>query len=697
VDLGNYCRNSYFRINSITLFAFTFPLEPMELSTKIEEIPKVGRFASSRLSKLGIKTVGDLLYHFPFRYEEIGLPQKISDLKVGELASAKGTVIEVRNIVTRYRKFLTKILLNDGTGTIEAVWFNQPFLTKILKENQKISLAGKIDLFSSRLTFINPEYEILDYRKKPLHTQGYIPIYPETSGLTSKWIRSRIAEVLPSVLPKVKEIFPNQTIKRNNLISAKRAISQIHQPATSKQIREARKRLAFEEILLSQLKSLEKRMFLQKNENAAELKTHQEQILSVISNLPFTLTTSQKKVLKEIISDLSRKRPMNRLLQGDVGSGKTVVAAIASYEVFLNGFKTTLMAPTEILAIQHFNTFRAILGPLGVKVGLHTATKKLKGEFDILIGTHALLFSTRDFEKIAFIVIDEQHRFGVEQRAILRNKILYPHVLTMTATPIPRSLALTFYGDLDISIMDMLPSGRYPVKTYLVPPTKRNNAYQFIRDRIAAGDQAFIICPLVDPSETLESVKAATYEYEILKKGAFSNLSVGILHGRMKTKEKEETLHRFLKGDLQILVATPIVEVGIDIPNATIMMVEGSERFGLSSLHQLRGRVGRSDKQSYCLLFTESNSPQVRKRLEALVKYNNGLKLAEIDLEMRGPGQLHGVEQSGLLDFKIATLSDLTLITATRIEAQTIIKKLKSREFTTLRSKLRGEKPISPD
>jgi ATP-dependent DNA helicase RecG len=267
----------------------------------------------------------------------------------------------------------------------------------------------------------------------------------------------------------------------------------------------------------------------------------------------------------------------------------------------------------------------------------------------------------------------------------------------MTATPIPRSLALTFYGDLDISIMDTVPPGRYPVKTYLVPPTKRNGAYQFIRDRIAAGEQAFIICPLVDLSETLESVKAATYEYEILKKEVFPNLSVGILHGRMKTKEKAETLHRFLKGDLQILVATPIVEVGIDIPNATIMMVEGAERFGLSSLHQLRGRVGRSDKQSYCLLFTESSSPQVKTRLEALVKYHNGLKLAEIDLEMRGPGQLYGIEQSGLLDFKIATLSDLALVTATRIEAQTIIKRLKSREFTTLRSKLRGEKLISPD
>src|SRR4030042_2304525 len=606
----------------------------MDLSTKIEDLPKIGRFASSRLKNLKINVAGDLIYHFPFRYEEIGNPKKISELREGDLSSTKGGILEVKNLVTRYRKIITKMLLNDSTGTIEAVWFNQPFLTKTLKVGQKISLAGKVGFFSNRLTFINPEYEILDFKKRPIHTQGFVPIYPETSGLTSKWIRSRIQEILPILLPKIKEFLPLETLKRNNLIAIKNALDQIHQPRDLNEITQARRRLAFEEILLTYLKAFVRKSYLNKKE-AASLTIHQERILSVISQLPFTLTAPQKKVLKEIIYDLSQKRPMNRLLQGDVGSGKTVVAALASYLVFLNGFKTALMAPTEILAIQHYNTFKTVLSPLGVKIELCTATKKPKTDYDILIGTHALIFGETGFEKLAFIVIDEQQRFGVEQRAVLRGKGLSPHVLTMTATPIPRSLALTLYGDLSISIIDTPPPGRYPIKTYFVNPEKRLKAYDFIREKISLGEQAFIICPLVDLSETLKSVKAATHEYERLQNEVFPEFSLGILHGRMKSKEKEETLRNFLTGQKQILVATPIVEVGIDIPGATIMMIEAAERFGLSSLHQLRGRVGRSSHQSYCLLFTENTSEQVKKRLNALVRYNNGLKLAEIDLELR--------------------------------------------------------------
>jgi len=670
----------------------------MNLDTPIEKIPKIGFFHSSRLKKIKIITLEDLLNHYPFRYEDLGETKKIKDLLLGSFAATAGQVLQIKNIRTRYGKRLTLATIYDGTGTIETVWFNQPFLTKTILLGNKIRLAGKIESFSQKQTFINPEYEVVQgSRKAGLHTEGLVPIYPETSGISSKWFRTRIKVLLPQVLQQVTEILPEETLKRNNLIRKPQALWKIHFPKSSKQVDEARLRLGFEEVLLIHLKMAKTKEKWKQNLTAVKQKTDQEKTLQLISTLPFNLTSAQSKVAREIFADLDSIKPMNRILQGDVGSGKTVLAALAAYNVFLNGYQTALMAPTGILATQHLNTLKAILAPKGLKVGLRTSHHKQKGQYDVLVGTHALISKENEFEKLALVIIDEQHRFGVKQRAILRSKGKTPHVLTMTATPIPRSLALTLYGDLDISTLDELPPGRRKVKTFVVPPEKRVKAYQFIREQVTKGKQAFILCPLIEPSETLGSVKAAAEEYQKLQKEVFPDLNLGLLHGRLKTNEKEQILDSFKKNEINILVATPVVEVGIDIPGATIMMVEAAERFGLASLHQLRGRVGRSSDQAYCFLFTESSGKQVANRLAALEKHFLGSELAEIDLKNRGPGELYGTAQSGLPTLKIASLSDITLIKQTRAEALLLYEKLDSNALLGVRNMLEKYGAISPD
>ena len=671
----------------------------MDLTTPIQKVPNIGFFYSKKLKKLGIATVEDLVSHYPFRYENFGAPYKIEGINPGSLASAVGQILQIRNIRTRYGKNLTLATVNDGTSSIEVVWFNQPFLTKSIKQGSRVGLAGKVALFSNHRTFINPEYEIL-YTKtltNTTHTQGLMPIYPETLGVSSKWLRTKIKFILPTIIPKIAESMPAESLRRNKLVPKKQAVWQIHFPKSAAQIQPARKRLAFEEILITQLKALRRKEIWQGRLKGTKLNIQQEKVISIISNLPFYLTSSQNKVLKEILADLSRERPMNRLLQGDVGSGKTVVAAIAAYVAFLNGYQSCLMAPTEILAMQHFNTMKGILSPLGVGVSLRTSSIKRREAFDILIGTHALITKTVQFKNLALVVIDEQHRFGVTQRAELRVKGLTPHVLTMTATPIPRSLALTFYGDLELSTLDELPKNRKKVKTFVVPPKKRNGTYQFIRKNILAGKQAYIVCPLIEPSETLASAKAAKEEYEYLRKEIFPDLSLGLLHGRLKSKEKEETLTSFRDNRLNILVSTPVVEVGIDIPNAVIMMIEAAERFGLASLHQLRGRVGRGDEQSFCFLFTESGSKNGVARLTAMEKHHLGLELAELDLKIRGPGQIYGTAQSGVPNFKIASISDLPLIKSAREEADLIFKSLSLNKMKPLRLLLEKQSLVTPD
>lgn len=670
----------------------------MDLFTPIEKLPKVGSFYAARLKKLKIRTLNDLLHHYPFRYEDLGTPKKISEIVPGNIVSTKGVVWKIGNTKTRFGKILTFATINDGNASIETVWFNQPYLTTSIRQGSKLALAGKVGTFSHRPTFINPEFEIIhSSSKRNIHTEGLVSIYPETARLSSKWLRKKIGELLPTVLPKVEETLPVILLKRHNLISRREALWQIHFPKKSKQIEEAKRRLAFDEILTAILKALERKASWGKIVKKVGLDVPQEKILSFIASLPFELTNAQRTVVKEILADFTKPTAMNRLLAGDVGSGKTVVAAIAAYAVYLNGWQVTFMAPTEILAIQHFNTIKTLLSPLGIKVSLRTSSRKMPDPFDVIVGTHALLSKNVTFNRLGLVVIDEQHRFGVKQRALLRVKGVSPHVLTMTATPIPRSLALTLYGDLDVSNLDELPKGRRQVKTYVVPPEKRTKAYWFIKNHILEGRQAFIICPLIEPSETLATAKAAVEEYERLKKEIFPDLSLGLLHGKMKSADKEGVLADFKARKLAILVSTPVVEVGIDVPNAVVMMVEASERFGLASLHQLRGRVGRGAEQSFCLLFTESASKAVINRLSAMEKHHAGLALAEIDLKMRGPGQIYGTAQSGVPNFKLANLLDLPLVSAAKKEAVFLFESYGLNKLPSLKKQLDEQSLIPPD
>lgn len=674
----------------------------MELSTPVQKVYMIGPTYGKRLEKLGIKTVEDLLYHFPHRYEDYSLISKISQVQPGETVTIQGTVTQIKNEYTKSGKKIQKATVSDGTDSMEIVWFNQPFLVKTIRVGENYSFSGKADWFGHKVVMVSPEYELLrTMNQEPrttIHTGRLVPIYPETYGVSSKWLRSRIAPLLKECSNLLFEYLPYSILAKNQLFDYKNAICQIHFPTELSSAELAKKRLAYDELFLIQLASLKRKLEWNKEIVGYKLFIDQEKVLEFINSLPFKLTNAQKTATKEILSDLAQSKPMNRLLEGDVGSGKTVVAAIAMYVVFLNGLKSALMAPTEILAIQHFNTLKTLLEPFGMKILLRTGARKDRGDFDVIVGTHALLSEKSQLPKLGLAVIDEQHRFGVEQRARLKEKGVNPHLLTMTATPIPRTVALTLYGELDLSFLDEMPEGRIKVKTWVVPPEKRDGAYDWIRKHVkGTREQAFIICPLIEESETLTSVKAATKEYERLKSEIFPDLKLGLLHGRMKSKEKDKVLGDFRAGSLDILVATPVVEVGIDIPNATIMMIEAAERFGLAQLHQLRGRVGRGALQSFCLLFSESESV---KRLKAMEKMYIGAELAELDLKIRGPGEIYGTRQHGIPDLRVASLTDFNLIEKTRMAAQELVSKDPSlSQFPLLRQKLERFtiKAVSPD
>ncbi len=654
----------------------------MELSISINQVYMVGPIYAKRLEKLGIQTVEDLLYHFPHRYEDYSLISKIYQLQPGVTMTIRGTVTQMKNEYTKNGKKIQKALVSDETGAMEVVWFNQPFLVRTIGVGKSYNFSGKADWFGHKIVMVGPEYEKIE---KGIHTGRLVPIYPETYGVSSKWLRSRIAPLLNQYTESLIEYLPASILKENGLMDYQRAILQMHFPDNKLQAELAKKRLAFDELFLIQLASLERKQAWLKETVGHKFKISDfsTQIQAFINGLPFTLTKAQRRAVGEILTDLGKDQPMNRLLEGDVGSGKTVVAAVAMYVAYLNGFQSVLMAPTEILAFQHFNTLKTLLSPWGVKISLRTASEKDKGEFDVLVGTHALIAGNLAFKRLGFVVIDEQHRFGVEQRAKLKEKGSNPHLLTMTATPIPRTVALTLYGELDLSFLDEMPKGRLKIKTWLVPPVKRQGAYWWLRKHVkGTREQAFIICPLIEESETLVSVRAATKEFEHLKKNVFPDLRLGLLHGRLKSKEKEAVLEKFRKGLLDILVATPVVEVGIDVPNATIMMIEAAEHFGLAQLHQLRGRVGRSDLESYCLLFAEKET----ERLRALEKMYVGADLAELDLKLRGPGEIYGTRQHGLPDLRIASLTDLDLIEKTRKTAQEVAGNLS--KFPLLRERL---------
>ena len=669
------------------------------LNTSIEKLFQIGPAYVQRLHKVGIRTAKDLLFYFPFRYDDFSSVKKISDAEVGEIVSIVGKIIDIRNIRTRKKRMnLTEALIEDDSGMIKAIWFNQPFLTRNLRINANVSLSGKVVYAQEGLQLSNPAYEILG-RKEIIHTGRFVPVYHETEGLSSKWLRAYIKPLI-KLANDVEEYLPYEIIKRQEFFGISEAIRQIHFPADENKAETAKRRLAFDELFLIQIYMLTQKKKWQKN-SAVKIKFSKEiekEIKKFVGSLPFKLTNAQKISSWNIIKDLENSQPMNRLLEGDVGSGKTLVAFISALTIIKSGYQAALMSPTEILARQHF--FEAVKR-FGDEIALLTGSEskiyednkvkkisknklleKIKtGEINFLIGTHSLIQERVVFKNLALSIVDEQHRFGIDQRAKIHNNVLdikdgmktVPHLLSMTATPIPRTLALTIYGDLDLSVLDEMPKGRQKIITKLVAPANRDLAYKFIHDQIKKGRQVFVICPLIEESDILE-VKSATQEYEKLRTKIYPNLNVGLLHGKIKPKEKEEIMQKFSDKKIDILVSTSVIEVGIDIPNATVMIIEGADRFGLAQLHQFRGRVGRGEYQSFCFLFTDSTSVKTNQRLKALIKSSNGFELAEQDLKIRGPGELVGVRQSGLPDLAMASLSDSELIKNARHEAEAIIK-----------------------
>jgi ATP-dependent DNA helicase RecG len=645
---------------------------------KLSQVGGIGYVFLQRLAKLNVFTVEDLIYHFPFRYDDFSTVAQATEAKEGEKVTLIGEIWSINNIFTRSHKVLTQAVFNDGSIPINLTWFNSSWLTKQLGAGDRVQISGKLTKYKGKWSIIAPVWEKVfnevEIKKDSLHTGRLVPVYPETEGLTSKWLRQKIASALPQVLPQIEDPLPEEV--KDGMLDLKTALNQVHFPQNLEEAEKGRERLGFDELFYIQLATLKARNEWRNKVSVEpwEITNYKLQMTNFIEHLPFKLTGAQQKVIEEILVDLEQTKPMNRLVQGEVGSGKTVVAAIIAYLAYLNGLKTLYMAPTEILAFQHHQTLINLLEPFGIKVGIYTGSrKKVEEEPDIIVGTHALLSDKLDTSNVGLIIVDEQQRFGVEQRSLLRSKAKVPHFLTMTATPIPRTVALTLYGDLDVSIIDELPKDRQKISTHVVPNKKRSDAYKFIEEHVKDGEQVYIITPLIEFSETLASAKAATVEFERLKTKVFPNLKLGLLHGRLKSKDKEQALNDFKDHKTDILVSTSVVEVGVDVPNATILVLESAERFGLAQIHQLRGRVGRGQKKSYCLLFSESGDFQAISRLKHLEEIDNGLKLAELDLKIRGAGQIFGTLQSGRMELKIASFSDLPLIEKSREAAKKML------------------------
>ncbi len=676
----------------------------MILITPIESLPATRSLTFQRMKSIGINTYWDLLNYFPYRYENYSLISGINNLQDGEIVTVKGTLQETKNIYTRTGLKIQKGVLAHANGKIELTWYNQPYILRILKNGSLISVAGLVKGDMYRKAIEVKEFEVLKTpEQKTIHTGRLVPVYSEKNGLSARLIREKISLVLNQLSngrdqDGIPDFLPAEIIQFNNLMSESEAYRTIHFPSGYKSARIAAKRLGFDELFTIQLAAQ-----ITREEWRKENVTHafnvgngrDRSLQKFISSLPFELTLAQKRVVEEIIKDLKKPIPMNRFLEGDVGSGKTVVAAIACYLAYLNGFQSLFMAPTEILAQQHYQTIKKLFGGNGFKpfpkVGLQTGSKKIEDKhFDIIIGTHALIQKKLDFKKAGLVIVDEQHRFGVAQRSQLKEKGMNPHLLTMTATPIPRTIALTLYGELDLSVIDEMPKGRLPIKTFLVPQEKRQAGYKWIAEQVKKSVQVFVICPLIEESnvETMQSMKAAKKEYERLKTVIFPQFKLGLLHGKMKSREKEEMMKQFKENKINILVATSVVEVGIDIPNATIMMIEGADRFGMAQLHQLRGRVGRGSEQSYCFLYTESMDERTQMRLQLFAKTQSGIQVAEYDFKLRGPGEIFGTRQHGYMNLKIASLSDYDLIDKSKKAVHYFREKYRVDEYPEIKSRL---------
>ena len=672
------------------------PVSGYGLDSPITAVKGISTSLATKFGKLGVKTIRDLLYFFPHRHLDYSQIKHISQLTEGDEQTIMANVWQAQVTRLGYRQG-TEAIVGDETGNMRVVWFNQPYLAKRLSTNVRIVLSGRVSLFKGHPVFESPEWEFVE-DKDLVHTGRLVPVYSLTRGLYPRQVRKLMKEVVDQWAWQVGDFLPSALRERCDLLELPQAISQAHYPEDEMVKDRARVRLAFDELFLLQLGVVSRKHDWQETQPDSAFSIDQELINSFIQSLPFELTTAQKRVLEEMLDDMQRPQPMSRLLQGEVGSGKTVVATAALLTAVANGFQGAFMAPTEILAKQHFATLCHLLSRAGSRdeetpylsrfsgllsrpitvallIGDITPSQKkelqqriMDGDVDIAIGTHALIQKGVDFNKMGLAVVDEQHRFGVTQRSALRQKGFRPHMLVMTATPIPRTLALTLYGDLDLSVIDELPPGRQTVKTKWLKPVQRESAYNFIRKQVSSGHQTFIICPLIEESEAI-AAQAAVVEYERLSREVFPDLRLGLLHGRLAGEEKDRVMQRFRDRQLDILVSTPVVEVGIDIPNATVMLIESADRFGLSQLHQFRGRVGRGEEQSYCMLLAENPSEVGRERLDIIESVQDGFVLAEEDLKLRGPGEFFGTRQSGLPDLRMAKLSDVKILELARSEA----------------------------
>ncbi len=693
----------------------------LELNTPLNQVPGLGYRFLKKFNKLNLITVKDLLWHFPSRYEDFSRVKKIADVRIGEQLTIQGQVKTISAFRTpKKRMKIVQALISDGSGTIQAIWFNQFYIRTRLKKGTLVNLAGKVSVYKNKLCLNNPTYEILK-NKVPIHTARIVPIYPETKGLTSKGIRHFIRKILMNLKP-IPEFLPKLALVELNFPEINKALWQIHFPENLSEINPAKKRFAFQDLFLLQLNNLIERWNIRKHK-AYPFKIDYKRIKQLLAKLPFQLTISQKKCLFQILKDLQNEYPMNRLLQGEVGSGKTILSFLAANVVAEQNQQVALLAPTEILAFQHYQAFKKFFPKFekGVciltskqkrifyseKLECKTTKKELlplieSGKIKIVIGTQTLIQKEVKFSNLALVVIDEQHRFGVKQRAKLLKEgtTNIPHFLSMTATPIPRTLGLAIFGDLDMSRIEELPKNRKPVITKIIPPKKRKQAYSFIRAEIKKGNQAFVVCPRIEPTNKEANnlnrkkliwaeVKAVKEEYQKLSKKIFPDLKVEMLHGKMDSEKKEKIINRFKDGKIDILVSTSVIEVGIDIPNATIMVIEGAERFGLAQLYQLRGRVGRREKQSYCFLFSDLESKTSRQRLESIIKAKNAFELAEQDLKLRGPGEFLGESQTGLPDLAMQALNNPELV---KVSREIAIKTLKIdpslKAFPELRKKV---------
>ncbi|MGH7196547.1 MAG: ATP-dependent DNA helicase RecG [Candidatus Saccharimonadales bacterium] len=650
----------------------------MRLDAPVTMVKGVGAAIAERLTILGIQTVEDLIYFFPRKYDDFSNVTPIAQLKPGKV-TVQGRIESVTGRYVRRGLHITEAVIADGTAKTRAVWFNQPYRAEQFAKGEEYYLSGTYDFQRNRYILQNPATE--QVKAFGVSTARIVPIYRETRGLKSHQIRKLIRELLP-LIEMLPETLPSKLVEKEGLSSISEALKNVHFPETSETVAAAKERIAFEELLWLLLASL-----LNKQENAKlqgwRIPFNKDHAAQFVQQLPFSMTDAQRRAAWEVFKDFEQGEPMNRLLQGDVGSGKTVVAAMAAFMAARTGLQTAFMAPTEILATQHALTIANLLEPLGIQVALLLGSTKAKakaelkervaaGQVDVVVGTHALIQKDNQFHKLGLVVVDEQHRFGVRQRAELLTKSEHmPHMLSMTATPIPRSLQLTVYGELEVSILDELPKGRQPIKTEIISPHARHKAYEAIETQIKSGRQAYVVCPVIAEG-ALAELKSVEAEYDRLNKSIFKHRRLGLLHGQMKPDEKEQAMRRFKDGELDMLICTTVVEVGVDVPNATAMLVEGADRFGLAQLHQLRGRVGRGSEQSFCYL-VPSTAQAVSQRLRELEQSNDGFYLAEVDLKLRGPGEIYGRAQHGQLDLSFANLADTRMIKRVRNAAEVLL------------------------